>query len=97
MTPALADMVGDLFFWSFCCLRLWKREKKVSRHSVGIIVEGDPDVHSDADLHISSLFAFTLQLACFWLSFRSRSVEYLLSCAAPLVLLLLLLLLVMKN
>lgn len=22
-------MVGDLFFWSFCCLRLWKREKKV--------------------------------------------------------------------
>lgn len=28
-TPALADMVGDLFFWSFCCLRLWKRDKKV--------------------------------------------------------------------
>lgn len=22
-------MVGDLFFWSFCCLRLWKRDKKV--------------------------------------------------------------------
>ncbi|KAF3847768.1 hypothetical protein F7725_020796 [Dissostichus mawsoni] len=30
-SPALADMVGDLFFWSFCCLRLWKRDKKVSR------------------------------------------------------------------
>ncbi|XP_028321175.1 LIM domain kinase 1a isoform X3 [Gouania willdenowi] len=23
-------MVGDLFFWSFCCLRLWKKEKKVA-------------------------------------------------------------------
>ncbi|XP_077579087.1 LIM domain kinase 1a isoform X4 [Stigmatopora nigra] len=23
-------MVGDLFLWSFCCLRLWKREKKVA-------------------------------------------------------------------
>ncbi|XP_019741592.1 LIM domain kinase 1a isoform X3 [Hippocampus comes] len=23
-------MVGDLFFWSFCCLRLWKRDKKVA-------------------------------------------------------------------
>ena len=22
-------MVGDLFFWSFCCLRLWRRDKKV--------------------------------------------------------------------
>ncbi|XP_076002275.1 LIM domain kinase 1a isoform X3 [Genypterus blacodes] len=30
MRPALVDMVGDLFFWSFCCLRLWKREKKVA-------------------------------------------------------------------
>lgn len=29
-TPASADMVGDLFLWSFCCLRLWKRDKKVS-------------------------------------------------------------------
>lgn len=29
--PALADMVGDLFFWSFCCLRLWKRDKKVGQ------------------------------------------------------------------
>ncbi|XP_053729124.1 LIM domain kinase 1a isoform X6 [Synchiropus splendidus] len=28
--PAPADMVGDLFFWSFCCLRLWKRDKKVA-------------------------------------------------------------------
>ncbi|KAM9811661.1 LIM domain kinase 1a isoform X3 [Syngnathus typhle] len=26
----VADMVGDLFFWSFCCLRLWKRDKKVA-------------------------------------------------------------------
>ncbi|XP_027855059.1 LIM domain kinase 1a isoform X3 [Xiphophorus couchianus] len=23
-------MVGDLFFWSFCCLRLWRRDKKVA-------------------------------------------------------------------
>ncbi|KAM8904841.1 LIM domain kinase 1a isoform 3-T3 [Spinachia spinachia] len=23
-------MVGDLFLWSFCCLRLWKRDKKVA-------------------------------------------------------------------
>ncbi|KAG5844755.1 hypothetical protein ANANG_G00165920 [Anguilla anguilla] len=23
-------MVGDLFFWGFCCLKLWKREKKVA-------------------------------------------------------------------
>ncbi|KAJ8275494.1 hypothetical protein COCON_G00072460, partial [Conger conger] len=29
-TPAHPTMVGDLFLWGFCCLRLWKREKKVA-------------------------------------------------------------------
>lgn len=26
-------MVGDLFLWGFCCLKLWKRDKKVRRCS----------------------------------------------------------------
>ncbi|TNN30399.1 hypothetical protein EYF80_059449 [Liparis tanakae] len=34
-------MVGDLFFWSFCCLRLWRRDKKPTvRGSNGVYEAG---------------------------------------------------------